>query len=185
LFQKQAGIDVAGEAAELLLPHGESTWPQYDVLLLDSLGAVYGTEVIDELKSFSCQQKVVLFGMDDEEQTFLKAIRLGVRGYLLQDASSAEIIAAIRGVADGRAEFRERAVIDDAGSSLKIGLTYRQRELIGLVAKGLTNKEIAAKLNLSEFTVKNHVHRIMRHVEAASRQEAVDFARARGLLPLA
>jgi DNA-binding NarL/FixJ family response regulator len=201
LFQKQAGIDVAGEAAELRLPHGESTWPQYDVLLLDSLGAVYGTEVIDELKNFSCQRKVVLFGMDDEEQTFLKAIRLGVRGYLLKDASSTEIIAAIRGVADGRAvcppkfvmvlfrcvaqEFRERAVIDDAGSSLKIGLTYRQRELIGLVAKGLTNKEIAAKLNLSEFTVKNHVHRIMRHVEAASRQEAVDFARARGLLPLA
>ena len=67
----------------------------------------------------------------------------------------------------------------------KLGLTYRQRELIALVAQGLTNKEIAARLNLSEFTVKNHVHRIMRNVEAGSRQEAVDVVRARGFLPQA
>lgn len=67
----------------------------------------------------------------------------------------------------------------------KLGLTYRQRELIALVAQGLTNKEIAARLNLSEFTVKNHVHRIMRNVEAGTRQEAVDVVRARGFLPQA
>jgi DNA-binding NarL/FixJ family response regulator len=60
------------------------------------------------------------------------------------------------------------------------GLTIRQQQLISLVAKGLTNKEIAWRLNLSEFTIKNHIHRIMRQVEADSRHEAVEIARASG-----
>ena len=62
---------------------------------------------------------------------------------------------------------------------------YRQLELLGLVAQGLSNKEIAANLHLSEFTVKNHVHRIMKQVDADDRQEAVDVIRASGFLPSA
>jgi DNA-binding NarL/FixJ family response regulator len=201
LLQKRAGISVAGESSERPAIHTAFPQPRYDVLLVDSLDGVYGSEVAEDLRDFHCQQKVVLFGMDDGEENFLKAVRLGVRGYILKEASSGEIIAAIRGVAEGRAvcpakfcislfrcvaqEFRERGAMDDASAGLKVGLTYRQRELIGLVAQGLTNKEIAGKLHLSEFTVKNHIHRIMRHVEADSRQEAVDVARAKGLLPLA
>ena len=201
LFQKRAGISVAGESSELPPVHSDSVLPQYDVLLVDSLECVYDSEVAEDLRDFHSQQRVVLFGMDDGEENFLKAVRLGVRGYILKDASSTEIIAAIHGVAEGRAvcppkfcislfrcvaqEFRERAGMDESSSTLKVGLTYRQRELIGLVAQGLTNKEIAGRLHLSEFTVKNHIHRIMRHVDADSRQEAVDVARAKGLLPLA
>jgi DNA-binding NarL/FixJ family response regulator len=59
-------------------------------------------------------------------------------------------------------------------------LTIRQQQLISLVAKGLTNKEIASQLNLSEYTIKNHIHRIMKQVEAESRHEAVEAARASG-----
>ena len=60
------------------------------------------------------------------------------------------------------------------------GLTIRQQQLICLVAKGLTNKEIALRLNLSEFTIKNHIHRIMKQVEAGNRYEVVEAARASG-----
>lgn len=201
LFQKRAGIAVAGEDAELQPWKENSRSAGCDVLLLDSLTAVYASEIGEDGKEYGLQKKIVLFGMDDNEETFLKAVRLGVRGYLLKDASSAEIIAAIHGVAEGKAvcpphlclalfryvaqEFRERSGMDEETASQKVGLTYRQRELIGLVAKGLTNKEIAAKLNLSEFTVKNHVYRIMRNVEADSRQEAVEVVRAKGFLPQA
>ena len=169
------------------------------MLVLDSLSTVYARNLIEELNERTPQTKVVLFGMDDDEECFLKAVRLGVCGYLLKDASSAEIISAVRGVARGEAacpprlcmtlfrnivqEFRQRSAMDDQTACMKIGLTYRQRELMALVAKGLTNKEIAARLNLSEYTVKNHMHRIMRHVEADSRQEAVDVIRAGGFLP--
>jgi DNA-binding NarL/FixJ family response regulator len=200
LFQKRPGISIAGEAADVHPLNGSATAARCDVLLLDSLTPVYATELFKEIRESESFTRVVLFGMDDDEAAFLKAVRLGVSGYLLKDASSAEIIAAVRGVAEGKAvcppklcmalfrltsqDFRDKARMDEMPAS-KLGLTYRQRELIGLVAQGLTNKEIAARLNLSEFTVKNHVYRIMRNVEAGSRQEAVDVVRARGFLPQA
>jgi len=59
-------------------------------------------------------------------------------------------------------------------------LTLRQQQLVSLVAKGLTNKEIAARLNLSEYTVRNHIHRILKQVDAESRSEAVETIRAFG-----
>jgi len=199
LFQKQPGIAVVGESQCCQAANGHLAAPPCDILLLDSPNTGYARTLIEELNERTSQTRVVLFGMDEDEECFLKAVRLGVCGYLLKDASSAEIISAVRGVARGEAacaprlcmtlfrniaqESRQRSGMDEHTARMKIGLTYRQRELIELVAKGLTNKEIAATLNISEYTVKNHVHRIMRHVEADSRQEAVDVIRAGGFLP--
>ena len=70
----------------------------------------------------------------------------------------------------------------EAQSASQKTLTPRQLQLVRLVAEGLTNKEIAANLNLSQFTVKNHLRRVMRQVEAASRHDAVDALRASGQL---
>jgi DNA-binding NarL/FixJ family response regulator len=198
LLQKQVGIAVVGESQCSQSTNEHLAAIPCDMLLLDSLSTVYARNLIEELNERTSQTKVVLFGMDEDEECFLTAVRLGVCGYLLKDASSAEIISAVRGVARGEAvcpprlcmslfqhiaqEFRERSGMDHHAACAKIGLTYRQRELIGLVAKGMTNKEIAAQLNLSEYTVKNHIHRIMRRVEADSRQEAVEVVRAGGLL---
>ena len=201
LFQKKAGIAVVGESrySESTREHLATT--PCDVLLLDSLTEVYARNVIEEVKECTSPARIVLFGMDEDVNCFLKAVRLGVCGYLLKNASSSEIIAAVRGVAEGEAvcpphlcmalfqyvaqDFRQRSGMDDHQAAARLGLTYRQRELMALVAKGLTNKEIAAKLNLSEFTVKNHIHRVMRTVEADSRHQAVDVIRAGGFLPSA
>jgi len=199
LLQKQAGIAVVGECQYNQPTYEHPAPPPCDILLLDSLSTVHARNLIEELNERTSQTKVVLFGMDEDQECFLKAVRLGVCGYLLKDASPAEIISAVRGVARGEAacpprlcmilfrsivqEFRQRSCMDEHAARIKIGLTYRQRELIELVAKGLTNKEIAARLNISEYTVKNHLHRIMRHVEADSRQEAVDVIREGGFLP--
>jgi len=79
-------------------------------------------------------------------------------------------------------EFRQRSGAADHEACANYGLTYRQRQLVVLVAKGLTNKEIAASLNLSEFTVKNHIRRILKQVDAQTRYEAVDVIRASGFL---
>jgi DNA-binding NarL/FixJ family response regulator len=70
--------------------------------------------------------------------------------------------------------------ITDQYAFAKFGLTYRQRQLITLVARGLTTKEISASLNLSQFTVKNHMYRIMKHMDVRSRYEVVDMVRASG-----
>lgn len=137
---------------------------------------------------------IVLIGMEDDEASFLKAIRAGVSAYLLSDASANDVVAAVRAAARREAVcpprlclslFRivARATPEDSTPVKQRstrGLTMRQLQLISLIAKGLTNKEIASQLNLSEFTIKNHIHRIMKEVEAESRRGAVEAARALG-----
>lgn len=199
LFQNRAGICVVGESRYSESASEQVAASQCDVLLLDSTAATLATTLIDELNENAPEIEIVLFGMDEDTDGFLRAVRCGVRGYVLKEASSAEIIAAVWAVAQGGAicpprlclslfqfvseESRQRSAMADHQACIKLGLTYRQRQLVSLVARGLTNKEIAANLNLSEFTVKNHIHRIMKQVHAGNRQEAVDVVRAGGLIP--
>jgi two-component system, NarL family, nitrate/nitrite response regulator NarL len=199
LFQKRPGISVVGESRYSESAMEQIAASQCGVLLLDSPMTAKHTSLVDEFCERAPQMNVVLFGMDEDFDCFLRAVRSGVRGYLLKDASSAEIIATVRRVALGEAicpprlcaplfqfvsrELRQRSGGADLEASSSYGLTYRQRQLVVLVAKGLTNKEIAASLNLSEFTVKNHIRRILRQVDAQTRYEAVDVIRASGYLP--
>jgi two-component system response regulator DegU len=201
LFQNSAGICVVGESCYSKSASEQIAASQCDVLLLDSTAATLATTLIGEPYENAPDIKILLFGMDEDTDSFLRAVGCGVRGYVLKEASSAEIIAAVRGVAQGEAicpprlcmslfqfvsqESRQRSAMADQQARIKLGLTYRQRQLVNLVAKGLTNKEIAANLNLSEFTVKNHIHRIMKQVHAENRQGAVDVVRAGGVLPVA
>ena len=157
--------------------------------------------IVSEIFEHNPQMKVILFGMDEDPEVFLKCALLGVTGYVLKDASTTEIISAVRGVAQGEAacppklclsllqhvsrEYRRRPKAPGHRDQARCSLTYRQLELLGLVAQGLSNKEIAASLHLSEFTVKNHVRRIMKQVDAEDRHEAVDVIRASGFLPTA
>jgi two-component system NarL family response regulator len=131
--------------------------------------------------------------MGADEEQFIAAIRSGATGYLLQDASASDVVAAVRAVFRGEAVcppqlcsslFRFVAQmareIPVQNAPPKPDLTLRQQQLVNLVAKGLTNKEIASHLNLSEFTVRNHIHRILKQVDAGSRSEAVETIRAYG-----
>jgi len=131
--------------------------------------------------------------MESGEEQFLAAVRSGVTGYLLQDACASDVVAAVRVVFRGEAVCppqlcstlfrcfaqmaREMRV---QTATARPDLTLRQQQLIVLVAKGLTNKEIATHLNLSEFTVRNHIHRILKQVDADTRSEAVETIRAHG-----
>jgi len=141
---------------------------------------------------------VVLIGMEEEEEQFLAAVRNGALGYLLHDASTLEFVAAVRGVARGECVFPPRlgtalfrCVARAAAEPRALPkhtvahwLTLRQQQLVSLVAKGLTNIEIASQLHVSEFTIKSHMHRIMRRVEAESRHEVVEVVRASGYLAM-
>ena len=123
-----------------------------------------------------------------------QVVRLGVSGYLLNDASASDVVLVVRAAARGEAVCPPRLCLvlvramarsaQEAPAQAKRrtlpGLTIRQQQLISLVAKGLTNKEIALRLNLSEFTIRNHMHRTMKQVEAVSRYQAVEATRASG-----
>jgi two-component system, NarL family, nitrate/nitrite response regulator NarL len=164
-----------------------------DVLVIDSLQTAWLPVNITLESADDVRFRTVVIAMDSNEEQFLAAVRSGVTGYLLQDASAADVVAAVRAV------FRGEAVCPPQLCSTLFGfvaqtaremplqnlasrpdLTLRQQQLVSLVAKGLTNKEIASQLNLSEFTVRNHIHRILKLVDAGSRSEAVETIRAYG-----
>jgi DNA-binding NarL/FixJ family response regulator len=193
LFRKRSDLRVVGQG--------------YSTEAIDALNSHCDIVVLDDLhmvsllgpRLFGGQQAtgavgVVLIGMEEDETQFLKAVRSGVSGYLLNDASPSDVVAAIRALARGEAVcpprlclalFRSVArAVEETPTQIRQrsrhSLTIHQQQLISLVAKGLTNKEIASRMNLSEFTVKNHIHRIMKQVEAESRHEAVEAARASG-----
>ncbi|MFZ0645256.1 MAG: response regulator transcription factor [Candidatus Acidiferrales bacterium] len=136
----------------------------------------------DSTKPVGC----VLVAMQDDAKHFLKAVRRGIMGYVLQDASADDVIAAVRGVARGEAvcpAFLTRVLFDYVASRAsdvhtraprQFRLTRREQQLVPLVGRGLTNKEIAAELSLSEQTVKSHIHRILRKVGVEDRSAIVD-----------
>ena len=161
-----------------------------DILVADHASAtVFPSTFVPDSLSLAPGMRVVLLGMEDDPAIFLQAVRAGVSGYLLGDASAADTLTAVRRVAQGEAvcpphlclhlfqfiarEALKGSLVLNQRACAKLGLTPRQQQLVSFLARGLTNKEIAANLNLSEFTIKNHVHRIMRQLNAESRYAAV------------
>jgi len=201
LLQKRGGVSVVGVSRYTESSVAEICASRCSILLMDSIDTTEDMILLGDLFEKIPEIKVVLFGMDQDTSSFLKSAYCGVSGYVLKEASASEIIAAVRAVAQGEAawpprlcmdlvrhlsqEYRMRAKLQVPVGSAKYCLTARQLELMRLVERGLTNKEIAVNLNLSEFTVKNHIRRVMREVDADDRHEAVDAIRASGLLPVA
>lgn len=193
LFRKRSDLEIVGQAsptAETPLGIFES---RCNVLVGDSFlpGRLPQNFAAKGSEPDSC--RIILVGMDLDEEQFITAVRSGVTGYLLQDASASDVIVAVRAVFRGEAVcppqlcsvlFRlvsqMSAEMSLPDSPPKPDLTLRQQQLVTLVAKGLTNKEIASQLNLSEFTVRNHIHNILKQVDASSRSEAVETIRASG-----
>ncbi|MFY9531258.1 MAG: response regulator transcription factor, partial [Candidatus Acidiferrales bacterium] len=141
----------------------------------------------------SSRWKTVLIGMDKDSRLFLETVRRGVMGYLLKDASAVDVVAAVRTIAQGEVvcppclcrflfEYVARQVTEMPSSRVRtqIGLTRREQQLVPLIARGFTNKEIAAHFNLSEQTVKNHIHNILHKVGVEDRLSVLHVYRAQG-----
>lgn len=164
-----------------------------DVLLMDFFDSDWFSEKKCEKPDAAKRIALVAIGMSEDYGQFLSAVQGGVKGYLLREASATEVVGAVRAVFRGDAVcppqmcarlFETVAEIKNVGSPRepKTGgtLTLRQQKVMGMVARGLTNKEIASRLNLSEFTVKNHLRRIMKQMDATSRSQAVDAMLSHG-----
>lgn len=194
LFRKRSDLQVVGQAGQTNSLPQELLDSQCDVLALDFFDPKLLSSLLPSDDQEACQFKTILIGMEGDSPQFLEAVRSGVRGYLLKDASASDVVTAIRSIFKGEAICPPRLCASlfecfaqssrqaqDRSLLPRPDLTLRQRQLVNLVAEGLTNKEIAAQLNLSEFTVRNHIHRIMKQVDVGSRQEAVKAVRAQGL----
>jgi DNA-binding NarL/FixJ family response regulator len=165
------------------------------ILLFDSADAILSRdELVQEILGDGSRWKAIVIGMEADERVFLDTVRRGVSGYLLRDASAVDIVDAVRTVARGEVvcppslcrilfRFVSRQVMPLPNQRVRdqIGLTRREQQLLPLIARGLTNKEIASNLNLSEQTVKNHIHHILSKVGAEDRLGVMEVCRTHGV----
>ena len=182
IVSKRTDYQVVASDALGFHPVREVADSKPDVVVLDSV------EVLGDITKSAPNQRggrsirFVLVAMVDDHNRFLTAIRLGAWGYVPQDASAVEVLTAIRAVAQGEAVCPARyvrvlfdyfasqtALMPKSRVRVRLGLTRREQELVPLIDQGMTNKEIASRLNLSEQTVKNHIHRILRKVGVEDR----------------
>lgn len=153
-----------------------------DVVLLDSLEYLADPARSARKGCISVPRNALLLAMEDDPIHFLRAVQRGAVGYVLQDASAADVVTAIRNVAEGKAVCPPQFVrtlfeyiatqnreTPNARRHEKWGLTRREQQLIPLIERGLSNKEIAGYFHLSEQTIKNHVHRILRKTGVSNR----------------
>jgi len=188
------GFNVCGVSAWIPDSSSAVVAAAAEVLVLDSVTArLSDCSFISNMVSQLPNLKVVLIDMDSDREIFLECVRAGAVGYILKDASAAEVVAGVHAVAQGqavcppelclhlfRAFSRQWTAMPSARFRIEFGLTRRQQQIVPMIAQGLTNKEIASNLNLSEQTVKNHIHGIMRRVGADDRLQVIDVTRLSG-----
>ncbi len=197
LIKRRYDINVVGVSQSFASAKDELVNSSCEVILTDSFDDLTWADFPSILLEQRPEIKVILFGMNEDPALFLRAAYRGICGYLLKDASSAEIVAAIHAAGRGEATCPPNLCmslikhVSKRGGTcagepdtqrIKKPLTRRQLQLLTLVDEGLTNKEIAVRLNLSQFTVKNHIRRVMQQVAASNRFDAADLVRETGQL---
>lgn len=195
ILSKKGDIQVVGSGAYSLNVFEQILSTKATVLVLDSVTPVLAEHgVTQKLHHLNSAIKVVMVGMEAEEGIFLRVVQAGVLGYVLKDASAAEVARTIRAVAAGEAVCpavlsvalfhwvaRHKPALPGLHLKNNLGLSRREQQLASLIQQGLTNKEMASSLNLSEQTVKNHVHRMLRKLGAPDRLSIVEACRNEGI----
>jgi two-component system, NarL family, response regulator len=156
---------------------------QPQVMLLDlRMPGMNGIETLQALSSFSKPPRVLVLTNFETDEDVYRAVRAGAQGYLVKSTSQQEMIEAIKTVASGRRYFPAQIASRLAQRMSRSNLTAREREILEMMSKGLTNKQIGSALDISANTARNHVNSIIEKLDVADRTEAVTTAIQQGLL---
>jgi DNA-binding NarL/FixJ family response regulator/class 3 adenylate cyclase len=196
LFAALPDIEVVGEAAEGATAITQVDALQPDVVLMDiNMPGLNGIEATRRILSTHPTLGIIMVTMLEDDASVFSAMRAGARGYVLKGAHHEEILQAIRAVAAGQAVFgpaiatRMMNFFQGLNGTPRTGeaaqafpeLTEREREVLTLIAQGISNKEIAEKLFISAKTVSNHITNIFSKLQVADRAQAIIRARDAGL----
>ena len=185
LLELEGDIEVIAEAVDGLDCLEKLGEHKPDVLLLDiNMPNMNGLDVLKELKARKSKIKVLMLTVHNETEYLMRAVDIGINGYVLKDSESAELKRAIFAVVDGETYIQPDLIpalnakrIERNKDEEKIEeLTRRELEVLKLLAVGMYNKEVAEKLEISERTVKNHVSNIFKKLEVTDRTQAAVFA---------
>ncbi|GGQ10918.1 response regulator [Streptomyces roseolilacinus] len=189
MFASEPGFDVLGEAAGGVEGVERALRLDPDVVLMDlRMPAGSGVEAIAELTRLGARARVLVLTTYDTDSDTIPAIEAGATGYLLKDAPREDLFAAVRAAAEGRTVLspavasRLVSAVRKPAAPAGSALSAREREVLELVARGTSNREIARELFISEATVKTHLTHLYGKLGVKDRAAAVAVGYDRGIL---
>jgi two-component system response regulator DevR len=195
VLESEEDIEVVGEAATAAEAVARATALRPDVVLMDvrlgEEGDVGGVEACREIRSALPETRVLMFSSYGEKETVVSSLMAGASGYLMKNVARSRLIAALREVARGESLLDPSVTKPVLDRLVELSrseprpedvLSAREKEVLLLVARGRTNREIAEALVISEHTARNHVTHILDKLGLSRRAEAAAFAAKLGLL---
>ena len=195
MLEAEPDLQVAGEAGTGQQALAQTRRLDPDVILMDvRMPGLDGIEATAQLTRSGCRARMLMLTTFNLDEYVYRAMKAGASGFLLKDASRDQLTAAVRTVAAGQALLAPaitRRLIEDfcrgpapgaAGDSAAGHLSERELDVVRAVAEGLSNAEIAAKLYLSEATVKSHVARVLAKLDLRDRVQIAVFAYENGIV---
>jgi DNA-binding NarL/FixJ family response regulator len=194
LLESQPGFIVVGEAADGLQAVEQAGTTHPDVVVLDiAMPHLSGTEAAQRITETLPGAAIVILSMHSDEAYVLRALKAGAKGYLLKDSPEGDLIEAIKVVSEGKAFFSpevSKMLVEDYVREIRTRgvqdsyelLTSREREILHLLAEGKSNKDIAALLNLSLYTVETHRRNLQEKLNLHSLAELILYAVRKGVI---
>jgi two-component system response regulator NreC len=194
VVEQQPDLVVVGEAGDGRHAVSLATSLKPNVAVLDiGMPNLNGIEAAKQITEGESGTAVVILSMYSDETYILRALKAGARGYLLKDSAEADLVRAIRSVAEGKSFFSptvSRVLLEDymrklqrtGGESSYDLLTPREREVLQLIAEGKSNKEVADVLNLSVYTVETHRGNLMGKLKLKGVPELILYAVRKGII---
>jgi two-component system, NarL family, response regulator len=185
MLGKHSGLQLVGAAASAvealaLLEHCHA-----DVVLLDlRMPKMSGIEALPILQRVVSPPQVIILSSFEFEEEIYRAVQAGARGYLLKETSRDEIVAAIMAVHDGRQYFPPSIARRLSERNHRSSLSPRELEILEMLSRGFTNKEIGRAFGISRYTVRNHINSINQKLEVCDRTEAASVAMKQGIISL-
>jgi two-component system, NarL family, response regulator NreC len=194
LLESQPGFVIVAEAADGAQAVERAKETQPDVVVLDiAMPHLSGTDAAQRISELLPETAIVILSMHSDEGYLLRALKAGAKGYLVKDSPEGDLIEAIKAVSAGKAFFSpevSRMLVEDYVRELRTRgiddsydlLTSREREILHLLAEGKSNKDIAAQLNLSLFTVETHRRNLQDKLNIHSLAELILYAVRKGVI---
>jgi len=198
LLEEETDISVIGEAEDGREAVEKALTLEPDVVVMDiGMPSLNGLEAVKAIKKGRPEMKVLILTMHENEEYITEALRSGVSGYLLKKSAPRDLITAIQLAYKGESFLspaistkvinrfiRQNTASESESIDSEISLTTREREVVQLIAEGLTNKEIAGNLGISIKTVKNHRSNLMEKLDLHNTAEITQFAIKNGIIIL-